>query len=107
MKCKETVVKLFAVFLFGIVAVNFGVWAMDSAVTHNEIEKNIFSCFPAHSLAAAPSEMILQSAASRPPSAITIRLFQLMFILFFISPPVIAVMLYLIWKELKKRNDLR
>ncbi len=35
------------------------------------------------------------------------RLFQIMFILFFISPPIIALMLFLIWKELKKRNELK
>lgn len=34
-------------------------------------------------------------------------LFQIMFILFLISPPIIALMLFCIWKELKKRNDLR
>lgn len=35
------------------------------------------------------------------------RLFQLLFILFIISPPLIVVMLYLIWKELKKRNEMK
>lgn len=35
------------------------------------------------------------------------RLFQLLFILFIISPPLIVVLLYLIWKELKKRNDMK
>lgn len=33
------------------------------------------------------------------------RLFQIIFILFFISPPIIAILLFLIWKELKARND--
>lgn len=35
------------------------------------------------------------------------RLFQLLFILFIISPPLIVVMLYLIWQELKKRNRMK
>lgn len=35
------------------------------------------------------------------------RLFQLLFILFIISPPLIVVMLYLIWKELKEKNKIK
>ena len=34
-------------------------------------------------------------------------LFQIMFILFFISPPIIAFMLFLIWKELKEGNKMK
>ena len=34
-------------------------------------------------------------------------LFQILFFLFIISPPLIVVMLYLIWKELKDRNKLK
>ena len=34
-------------------------------------------------------------------------LFRLLFILFIISPPLIVLMLFLIWKELKKRNKLK
>jgi hypothetical protein len=34
-------------------------------------------------------------------------LFQLMFILFFISPPIIAFLLFMIWKELKERNRMK
>lgn len=35
------------------------------------------------------------------------RLFQLLFFLFIISPPLIVVMLYLIWQELKNRNKMK
>jgi hypothetical protein len=35
------------------------------------------------------------------------RLFQLLFILFIISPPLIVVLLFLIWKELKERNKMK
>jgi len=35
------------------------------------------------------------------------RLFQILFILFIISPPLIVVLLYLIWKELKARNKMK
>lgn len=34
-------------------------------------------------------------------------LFQILFFLFIISPPLIVVFLYLIWKELKERNKLK
>ncbi len=34
-------------------------------------------------------------------------LFQILFILFIISPPLIVLMLFLIWRELKTRNKLR
>ena len=35
------------------------------------------------------------------------RLFQLLFILFIISPPLIVVLLFLIWQELKQRNKMK
>lgn len=34
-------------------------------------------------------------------------LFQILFWLFFISPPVIALLLFLIWRELRERNKLK
>jgi len=34
-------------------------------------------------------------------------LFRIIFILFIISPPLIVVMLYLIWRELKERNKMK
>lgn len=105
MKCKGTAVKLFAAFLFGIAAINFTTSGMDSAVIHSEIEKNI-SCFPQHS-PSLPSEIFQPVALNQPESKLMARLFQLMFILFIISPPIIALMLFLIWKELKKRNALK
>jgi hypothetical protein len=33
------------------------------------------------------------------------RIFQLIFILFFISPPLIVILLFMIWRELKARNE--
>lgn len=106
MKCKTTFVKIFAAFLFAVAAVGIGGSNIDSAVIHRETEINSLSCFPPQS-SAAPTEIFLQTAFNRPPVPIMVRLFQLMFILFIISPPIIAVMLFLIWKELKKRNELK
>lgn len=41
------------------------------------------------------------------PNHLIARLFQILFILFIISPPLIVVLLYLIWKELKERNKMK
>jgi uncharacterized membrane protein len=35
------------------------------------------------------------------------RLFQILFILFIISPPLIVILLYKIWQELKERNKMK
>ena len=35
------------------------------------------------------------------------RIFQLIFILFFISPPLIVLLLFLIWREMKERNKMK
>ena len=106
MRCKGTIVQLFAALLFGIAAIGFSTSGMDAAVTHNEIQRNSLSCFPSQSVA-APSEMFQFTAANQPESEFMARLFQLMFILFFISPPIIALMLFLIWRELKARNKMK
>lgn len=106
MKRKAAFIKLFAAFLFGIAAAGISNRGIDSSVIHSEMEINSLACFSQQSQA-APSEMFLQTALNRPHSRLMARLFQLMFILFIISPPIIAVMLFLIWKELKKRSELK
>lgn len=70
MNIKEKIIKSFAIFVFGSVAVGLSMLEMNAA----------------------------------NPLA---YLFQIMFILFFISPPIIAVMLFLIWKELKAKNKMK
>jgi hypothetical protein len=74
MNCRLT--KLFALFVFAIAAYSF-----TASAEFYDISQ--FGYHAAHPIA---------------------RLFQLLFILFIISPPLIVVMLYLIWKELKDRN---
>lgn len=103
MKCKSTFVSLCAAFLLGISAVGISGWGINSAVIHPETAVNSISCFPNHS-PAAPTEIFLQSAANQADSQFMARLFQILFILFIISPPLIVLMLFLIWQELKKRN---
>lgn len=105
MKCKMTPSKVYAAIILGVVAFGFSMSSIDSAVTDYERRHTSLSCFPRHS-PAAPSQLFV-SKISQPTSEPLARLFQLLFILFIISPPIIAVMLFLIWKELKARNKMK
>lgn len=71
--------KLFAILLLGIVAV--------LSLTGNAMPK--FSAF------------------NDPPRDPLTFLFQILFWLFFISPPLIVLLLFLIWRELKERNKMK
>lgn len=77
MKCNQIWTKLFAVFVFAFI-VSF----------------------------TAPVELLSlsQFGFTFEPLA---RLFQILFILFIISPPLIVVLLFLIWQELKERNKMK
>ncbi|HSK72548.1 MAG TPA: hypothetical protein VK892_12670 [Pyrinomonadaceae bacterium] len=78
MNCKQGLTKFFA-FLVFVIVIGF------------TAPVDLFSVSP------------FDYHADHPPA----RLFQLLFILFIISPPLIVVMLYLIWQELKKRNKMK
>jgi hypothetical protein len=103
MKCQGKFIKLFAFLIVGFVAFQITLKSMDQAVTHSQLKVDTFNCFPRHA-PAMPSD-IVQQALSVQTSSPMDRIFQLIFILFFISPPLIVVLLFLIWCELKKRND--
>jgi hypothetical protein len=47
------------------------------------------------------------SQLNQPPSDLLTFLFQILFWLFFISPPLIVLLLFLIWRELKERNRMK
>ena len=79
MNCKQGLTKLFAVFVLAIAAVSF----------------------------IAPVELSGISQFSYHAADPIARLFQLLFILFIISPPLVVVLLFLIWKELKERNKMK
>lgn len=96
--------KIFIALLFAGIAINLSMVGMDSAVKHNELERKI-SCFPTNE--PAPPSSYVFSEFNETASNPLAYLFQLIFILFFISPPIIAVLLFLIWKELKERNKLK
>ena len=106
MNCKNRIFKMFAAFLLASAAVSFSMQGMDSAVTHNEIQENPLSHFQTE-VPDPPSEVYSFTEVNQTPTEPLARLFQLMFILFLISPPIIAFLLFLIWIELKKRNKLK
>lgn len=107
MNCKNRLFKMFAVFLLASAAVSFSMQGMDSAVAHPEMQKDSLSCYIDRTEIALPSEVYSFSEVNQTPSEPLARLFQIMFILFFISPPIIAFLLFLIWRELKKRNKMK
>lgn len=103
MKSKAKFIKLFTILIIGLVAINLSMTAMDNAVIHKELHTEPMSCFPHHP-PATPSEMIKNSLLVETSSPMH-RVFQIIFILFVISPPLIVVLLFLIWCELRKRNE--
>ena len=84
MCCKGKFVKLFAAFLIGVLAVSF------SLSGGSQFQPAVF-----------------ETAQISPAGDPLAYLFQIIFILFFISPPIIALLLFLIWRELKDRNKMK
>ena len=103
MRSKEKLIKVFTVLVLAFAALNLSFAAMDNAVTHSELKPDIFQCFPHHP-PATPSEIFKSSLTFQTSNPMD-RIFQIIFILFFISPPLIVILLFLIWCELKKRNE--
>lgn len=102
---KDKFIKFLLVFILAGVAINLSLLGINEAVIHPEIEKKATSCFPSQSY--NPPSVISNVTANYRTSSPLAFLFQIMFILFFISPPIIAFMLFLIWKELKERNRMK
>ena len=104
MKFKMTPMKICAAIILAVIAFGYSLSSLDDRLTRYEKRNDLSSSFTfeGHS----PSACFV-SEISRPPSEPLARLFQLMFILFIISPPIIALMLFLIWKELKARNRMK
>lgn len=55
----------------------------------------------------SPLSILFESKNVQSYSTLLAYLFQFMFILFFISPPIIAFLLFMIWKELRERNRMK
>jgi len=104
MKFKMTPIKICAAMIFVIVAFGYSLATLDNSLTRYEKRNNLSSGFVFEKY--SPDARFV-SEISQPTSEPLARLFQLMFILFIISPPIIALMLFLIWKELKARNKMK
>lgn len=105
MQRKGKFIKLFAILVLGLTALNLSLSGSMQAVTHSESKQETFSCIP-KTVAMRPGDMMpaVMAVQSSDPLA---YLFQIIFILFFISPPLIVILLFLIWRELKNRNKLK
>jgi len=89
MKCKGKFIKLSAILLLGFIAVNLFLTGMGNTLTGSGLQ-------PAYEVAG-------MSLTSEP----LVYLFRILFILFIISPPLIVLMLVLIWKELRAQNKMK
>ena len=107
MKCKQRFIRLLAAVTLGIAAVSFSMNGMDEAVTHSEYRTSSLSCFPSENLSPPSAATFAVTEISQTASHPLAYLFQILFFLFLISPPIIALMLYLIWKELKERGKMK
>ena len=102
MKCKGKFINLFAVLIIGLFLIGFTTTGVNDAVDPNKAQF-------------APDYRALNDGHPLPPSLWANpdnqtlnpmhRIFQIIFILFFISPPLIVILLFMIWSELRKRNE--
>lgn len=106
MKFKMTPIKICAALILGIVAFSFSMSSLNDALTRYEIQNKSFSGYSIHTHH-AQNALLSVSESNQPASKPLVYLFHLLFILFIVSPPIIAVMLFLIWKELKTRNKMK
>jgi hypothetical protein len=106
MKIKDKFIKIILALWLGVMAISL-ISISNNCVTNPSLEKDLGVCVNTQthqSPGARPSDI---SVFGITKSNLLGYLFQIMFILFFISPPIIAVMLFLIWKELKERNKMK
>ena len=93
MKCKAKFINFLVVLVIGFVGFSLFMTGMREVGLQSELPQNSLEIFGISTI----------SLTSNPLA----YLFQILFILFIISPPLIVVMLFLIWKELKERNRLK
>ena len=106
MNSKIKIIKILAAGVFGILALSLMTGRINSP-SRDEFRQGSYSSSPTSQAAALPSSVSRALEVNQPNSTPLAYLFQIMFFLFFLSPPVIAVMLFLIWKELKAKNKLK
>ena len=109
---KDKIIKVLLVFVLASVALNLSSMTMNNAIIHPNLENEVSTI--AGPIKAHPEPNIFSGTSSetvtvfrQTKSDLLPYVFQIIFILFFISPPIIALMLFLIWKELKERNKMK
>jgi hypothetical protein len=105
MKCQGNLTKILLILTFAVVAFAFSKTAMDNSFNRGAAQIRETNCFSLEAVT-NDDEFFANSDFNRPSEPLD-RMFQLIFILFFISPPLIVIMLFLIWKELKNRNKVK
>ena len=105
MKCRGKFIKIFTILLLGLVAVNFSLMGVKEAVNPRKAHfipkcENLKNHHSSIGVDCQPSD-------NNQSSDLMAYLFQIIFILFFISPPLIVILLFLIWGKLKARNRLK
>ncbi len=114
MKIKDRNKRFLTVILLAVFVIGFSLPSINHFVGPFESNSTNY-CFPGNLTAVnqKPVELIVgyetkvirrEAETNTHPLAL---LFQILFILFLISPPIIALLLFCIWKELKKRNELK
>lgn len=105
MKCKRNFTKLLMILLIGFVVVNLSMTGINNGINPNKAQFISESRYlnDGHLL---PREVWGTSDNSQMSEPLA-YLFQILFILFIISPPLIVILLFLIWRELKVRNKLK
>ncbi len=106
MKFQCKFVNVLEIFLLVFAVVGIGFDGMGEAVSNGNSDVYSYSCFPSHETIMQPSELAISQLMDDTSNPLG-YLFHLMFILFFISPPIIAFLLFLIWKELKEKNRMK
>lgn len=106
MKCRGKFAKFFGVLVIGLVALGFSYSGANEALNPQSAHY-IPAC---ESLRDSYSLLDTRECTSSNEGAASdplVYLFRILFILFIISPPLIVLMLVLIWKELREKNRLK
>ena len=108
MKISTKIKRFIAGCLLASVAIGFSLQSIDAIFYNMWNAPPGFYCFPSSNPSLTqPSTtpvILYEFQGESEPMA---YLFQLLFILFLISPPLMVLLLFCIWKELKEKNSLK
>jgi hypothetical protein len=102
MKCKSK--RFLTAFLIGLFAIGFSISTISSVGV--DCGESLIFCGVGQ-VVNIDQDVLTSNGIYQTTLNPLAYIFQLLFILFIISPPIMAFLLYLIWKELKKKNQLK